>query len=85
MAAKPRKKKLDWKPYPKHDGLDVGCKVSWYYYKNQEDAIAAARAAEHNAMIQSYLGYDFGYCSPGSIEPAFKDSEFAGMYRVCIP
>jgi hypothetical protein len=85
MANKPRKKKIDYKSYPKADGLRSGCKVCWHYYRSREDAEAASIAAKHNAAIQWSLGYDFGYCSPGSIEPAQKNSEWAGMWEVCLP
>ena len=80
MAAKPRKKKCDWKPYPKHEDGRVGCKVSWNIYSNLADAEACAIAAKHNAVIQSGLGYDFGYCMPGSISK-LPD----GRYEVCLP
>ena len=88
MAAKPRKKKYDYRPYPKHDGLRSGCKVGWYYYRKREDAEKASEAARHNAAIQWELGYDFGYCSPGSImlvEPGRGPQEYLGMWEVCRP
>jgi len=84
MAKKPVKK-YDYKPYPKHDGLRSGCKVSWYYYKDRADADAAAIVARHNALIQQELGYDFGYCWPGSVHPAHENSKHAGLWEVCIP
>ena len=87
MAAKPRKKKYDYRSYPKEDNLRSGCKVGWYYYRKREDAELASEVARHNAAIQWELGYDFGYCSPGSIRwiedewgPAYK-----GMWEVCHP
>ncbi len=79
MAAKPRKKAHDYLPYPPQQDSRVGCKVSWYIYAKREDAETAAIAAQHNATIQSELGYDFGYCSPGSIE------QVGGGWEVCIP
>jgi len=86
MAHKPRKKKYDYKPYPKEDGMRSGCKVGWRYYRSREDAEKASVAARHNAEIQWSLGYDFGYCSPGSIEKAHESyKEFAGMWEVCVP
>ena len=87
MANKP-KKKYDYKPYPKHDGLRSGCKVSWYYYAKRDDAEKAAIAAKHNAEIQWSLGYDFGYCSPGSIMEVKQENgmpDKLGMFEVCIP
>jgi hypothetical protein len=39
-----------------------------------------AEAAKHNAEICWNLGYDFGYCSPGSITELDD-----GRYEVCIP
>jgi hypothetical protein len=88
MAKKPAKKTYDYKPYPKYDGLRSGIKVSWHYYKSREDADAASVAAKHNAQIQWSLGYDFGYCSPGSIELVDESRgmpDKIGMYEVCIP
>src|SRR2546430_7959201 len=32
-----------------------------------------SEAAKHNAVIQENLGYDFGYCMPGSIEEVKAD------------
>ena len=79
------KTRFHWMPYPEHDGVRSGCKVSWYYYKKREDAEACSVAAKHNAIRQEQLGYDFGYCSPGSIEMAHPSSEHAGMWEVCLP
>lgn len=79
--AKMRASKKDARmSYPKEDDLRVGCKVSWYIYSNRKDAEACAKAAKHNAVIQANLGYDFGYCSPGSIE-TLDD----GRFEVCLP
>ena len=76
----------DYWPYPSTDSLRVGCKVGWRYYDREIDAKYCAKAAVHNAKIKSELGYDFGYCSPGSIRKIDADgSEYAGMYEVCIP
>jgi Neuraminidase (sialidase) len=84
MAHKPRKKKYDYRPYPQHQNVRSGCKVSWYYYAKKEDAEKAAEVAKHNAAIQWELGYDFGYCSPGSIRLSDWE-DYKGLYEVCIP
>lgn len=69
------------KPYPEgHLTLEVGCKVSWRTYADLKLAEQCAEAAEYNAEIDAALGYDFGYCSPGSI-----DRTKEGHYRVCLP
>jgi len=70
---------LAWKEYPHTDDIETGCKVGWRTYANRKDADACAIAARSNAAIQASLGYDFGYCMPGSIE------ERDGRFRVCIP
>ncbi len=74
------KPKYDYHDYPKWDDLRTGCKVGWRIYKSIDDARKCTRAAEHNANIQASLGYDFGYCLPGSITK-LED----GRYEVCIP
>lgn len=74
-----------WQTYPESDGLRSGCKVSWRYYKDRAAAEACAVAAKHNAVIQQSNGYDFGYCSPGSIAKAHESGEYAGMWEVCLP
>lgn len=68
------------KGYPVHDDMRVGNKVSWLIYAKREDAEKASKAAKHNAVIQAGLGYDFGYCAPGSI-----DTLADGRFEVCIP
>ena len=52
---------------PEHTIKDVGCKVSWYNFKTEEDAKKASEIAKHNAEIDASRGYDFGYCCPGEI------------------
>jgi len=66
--------------YPPTEDFRTGCKVGWRIYRDRQDAEACAAAARHNAVIQESLGYDFGYCSPGSID---KLSD--GRFEVCIP
>jgi hypothetical protein len=68
--------------YPVPDDMKSGCKVGWYYYCDLEKARACSEAAINNAKRKQNLGYDFGYCSPGSIE--ITPSE-ACAYKVCIP
>lgn len=65
--------------YPKADKIETGCKVGWRTYGNKKDAELCSVAAKNNAIIQKNSGYDFGYCSPGSID------ETDGKFRVCIP
>lgn len=76
-----------WQAYPEPAETRCGCKVSWNYYKTKEEAEVCAKAAKHNAVIQESQGFDFGYCSPGSIR-APKPGEnwfFADLYEVCLP
>lgn len=70
----------DYKPYPPTEDIRSGCKVGWRRYTKKADAKACAEAAKHNAAIDRDLGYDFGFCTPGSIE-TLKD----GRFEVCIP
>jgi len=82
---KTRKIKVKGKTYVYHDyppeqGSRSGCKVGWLIYDRLEDATAAAAAAAHNAENQWALGYDFGYCSPGTVRVLDN-----GQFQVCIP
>jgi hypothetical protein len=66
---------MQFMQYPEADRIETGIKVSWYIYKDRAIAEEAAKAAEHNAVIQSMRGFDFGYQSPGDIrkvEDGFK-------------
>lgn len=81
-------------PYPEPKSTRTGCKVSWLYYETREEAEKCAEAARHNGHYYASLGYDFGYCAPGSItqmpaihEPgkAWMGEERAGLFEVCIP
>lgn len=72
--------KYDYQAYPEPDDMRVGCKVSWYTYADRAKAETCSKAARHNAVIQVGLGYDFGYCAPGSI-----DKLADGRFEVCIP
>jgi hypothetical protein len=83
-----RKPAPNYMPYPPHDGLRSGIKVSWHYYRDRSAAEAASTAAKHNAVIQEGFGYDFGYCMPGSIEVVGDNRgmpDKIGMFEVCIP
>ena len=81
------KREYDWRSYPEPLEQRSGCKVSWLYYDSREEAETAARAAVHNARISESLGYDFGYCSPGSIDPVPESTVDVrkGKWEVCIP
>lgn len=70
--------------YPKHDARETGCKVSWLYYADEAMAREAAIAARHNDRVDAERGYDFGYCSPGSVGKPSDKGEHAGLWRVCI-
>tara|TARA_R110000796_G_scaffold22846_8_gene65821 strand:- start:3596 stop:3832 length:237 start_codon:yes stop_codon:yes gene_type:complete len=76
--------KLEWMDYPKEVHAECGNKVAWNYYDNEADAKKCSIAAANNALIQSRAGYDFGYCSPSSIE-LLKKGDNAGLYIVCLP
>ena len=80
-------KKLDYRPLPPEVKRRTGMKVSWLYYDNEADARKASEAAIHNGRIDAGLGYDFGYCSPGSIRAPDAHPygpEYAGLWEVCI-
>jgi hypothetical protein len=71
----------NYRDYPDCDDQRSGCKVGWRYYRDRKAAEECAEAAKHNARIDASLGYDFGYCAPGSIDW----SEKRQMHEVCIP
>jgi hypothetical protein len=80
--------KFVWETYPEHQTRSTGCKVSWLYYDNREDADVASAAAKHNAERQLQLGYDFGYCRPGSVDWVGPDHNCGGengRWAVCLP
>lgn len=79
------KSTFKWMPYPKEDAIRSGIKVSWHYYRNKADAEKCAKAAKHNAVRQMELGYDFGYCAPGSIYGPGQQNFHPDMWEVCIP
>jgi hypothetical protein len=78
------KAKLDYQRYPDPVAHRSGAKVGWNYYRDREDAEACAAAAKHNASIQESLGYDFGWCAPGSIT-LMTQGDHTGMWEVCLP
>lgn len=67
--------------YPAPIDMKVGCKVSWYFYKDEATARKCAAIAEHNAQLDLAEGFDFGYQVPGNID----HNPTEGLYRVCIP
>lgn len=67
-------------PYPEPVNQRTGGKVSWNYYTDRETADACAKAAIHNARLDAALGYDFGFCVPGTVREC-KD----GTWEVCLP
>jgi len=56
-----------------------GNKVGWIYYESEEQALIASAMAFKNAQIMMAQGYEFGYCSPGSVEKQ------GNLWCVCIP
>lgn len=73
--------------YPPAVNTRSGCKVSWLYYKTKPEAEAAAKVAKRELQWMMSRGYDYGYVWPGSIYevPADSQSEYAGLWEVCIP
>lgn len=69
--------------YPEAQEYKGGCKVGWRYYVSLDDAQAASEVAVREGMYKADLGFDYGYCSPGSIEKV----ECLGqtLYKVCVP
>lgn len=76
--------KLGYKTLPPHAAYRGGCKVSFRYYKTEEEANAAAEIAKHNARIDRSLGYDFGYMCPGDVRLIEHDGELKGLYEVVV-
>lgn len=84
--ATPNKNFFMFSEYPEYVDMRSGCKVSWLYYATEEDAKAASKVAVLNARKQAALGYDFGYCAPGSVElKTHPNSPHNGLYEVCVP
>lgn len=53
---------------PKPIRRSVGCKVAWYTYDNEADALKASAWAKVERDRKWALGYDFGWLIPGQIE-----------------
>lgn len=69
--------------YPSSLHYEGGCKVGWHYYDNMRDAERAAEVAKREAPYRAGQGYDFGYCSPGSIEHVQQGRiSYAGRFYV---
>lgn len=86
----PRRKKLlqgftMTKPYPSPQATRSGCKVTWYYYDKEADAIAATDATKFNRVAREEQGYDFGYQSPGAPPRLMTVGPHADKWEVCIP
>lgn len=86
MATKTGKTTSIRDEYPNHNRPNVtpisqrsGNKVGWRTYKTKAEANTVAKWARVEAKIKSRQGYDFGYCSPGSI------TKTEDGYEVCIP
>lgn len=84
MARKQAKQVSRYRAYPKEDGLRVGCKVSWHYYRDKVKADEASKAAQYNAAVLEAEGYEWGYQVPGSVT-LMTAGEWKGMYEVCTP
>ena len=80
----PKTEKKPLWDYPKYDQIEVGCRVSWYYYKSLNDAKKAASIADEHGDWCAARGFDFGYCCPGSLT-RITEGKYKGMYEVCIP
>ena len=79
-----------FKNYPEPVTQRGGCKVSWYYYKTESEARTCSEAAAWNREIKAGLGYDFGYCWPGTVKrmdhPApYGEPQYEGLWEVCLP
>lgn len=61
---------------------DGGCKVGWRYFRDKADAEAYAALQNEMRPLQEQLGYDWGYCWPGSITER-KDKEGKVEFEVC--
>lgn len=56
-----------------------GNKVGWETFATKGEAEKCAEWARTEAEIKLAMGYDFGYCSPGSIR------EVENGFEVCLP
>lgn len=74
---------MKYKPYPPEAALRSGIKVTWHYYKTEEEAKACAEIARHNGAVDRANGYDHGYQSPGSILPPGTQTFHPDLWEVC--
>jgi hypothetical protein len=63
-------------PMPKHIDSRSGCKVGWYVYKSMKEAKIASQHFKLDAEWHWYLGYDFGYLTPGDIQTDHKKRRY---------
>jgi hypothetical protein len=84
MTAKPKKQPAV-EQYPTAQQYRSGIKVAWNYYAEKADAEKCSELAKRRAAHYREQGYDFGYCSPGSIELQGDKGFYPGLYEVCIP
>ena len=73
--------------YPDAQEYRSGCKVSWLYYADKEEALKAKEIAQKEARRLSSKGYDFGFQIPGELTEITnpKLEKFVGLFEVCIP
>lgn len=69
--------------YPAPEFRRNGCKVSWLYYEDRTQAEQAAKLAIEAGHKAADLGYDFGYCVPGTTREC--EGDIKGLFEVCIP
>lgn len=74
---------IHYKPYPEAVAIRSGCKVGWRYYATEAEAKICAVIAKHNAIRDRELGYDHGYCSPGTITAPDKQNFRPDLWEVC--
>jgi hypothetical protein len=72
--------KAELPPCPKPIKTESGCKVAWYTYATRQEAEIACLHARLQAEYYSYLGYDFGWQSPG-----YDITEVADGFTVVWP
>ena len=61
---------------PKPIARQSGCKVSWYTYDNEADALVASEWAKQQAEKKWALGYDFGWLVPGEVRKVQDHDEW---------
>lgn len=83
--ARTKRQKQPTFDYPQYSASRGGCKVGWLYYVSEEAANRAAEVAKAEARYKEGLGYDFGYCCPGSIRKLEQYQDLGPCFEVCIP